>query len=81
VRDEDDGVRVVGEVLLEPVARLEVEMVGRLVEQQQVGPSEQQLRQRERICQPPEKVSVGLVELGGSKPSPRSTVATFRSMV
>ena len=47
VRDEDDGVRVVVEVLLEPVARLEVEVVGRLVEQQQVGAREQQLGERD----------------------------------
>ena len=38
MRDEDDGVRVVVQVLLEPVARVEVEVVGRLVEQQQVRP-------------------------------------------
>ena len=47
VRDEDDRVRVAGQVGLEPVARVEIEVVGRLVEQQQVGPAEQQLRQRE----------------------------------
>ena len=47
VRDEDHRVRVGDEVLLEPVARLEVEMVGRLVEQQQVRRAQQQLRQRE----------------------------------
>ena len=35
------------QVLLEPVARLEIEMVGRLVEQQQVRLAEQQLGQRE----------------------------------
>ena len=47
VRDQDHRVRVGVEVLLEPVARLEIEMVGRLVEQQQVGLAEQQLRQRD----------------------------------
>ena len=36
VRDEDHRVRVGVQILLEPVARLEIEMVGRLVEQQQV---------------------------------------------
>ena len=43
VRDEHDRARVVGEVLLEPVARRQVEVVRRLVHQQQVGPREQQL--------------------------------------
>ena len=47
VRHEDDCVRVRREIFLEPVARLEVEMVGRLVEQQQRRPAEQQLRERE----------------------------------
>ena len=47
VRHEDDRERVVVEVLLQPVAGLEVEVVGRLVEQQQVRPAEQQLGQRD----------------------------------
>ena len=47
VRDEDDRVRVGDEVLLEPVARVEIEVVGRLVEQQQVRLAEQQLRERD----------------------------------
>ena len=47
VRHEDHGVRVVGEVALEPVARLEIEVIGRLVEQQQIRLAEEQLRQRE----------------------------------
>ncbi len=47
VRDEDDCVRVLREVLLEPVARLEIEMVGRLVEQQQPRSAEQELGERD----------------------------------
>ena len=47
VRDEDHRVRVGREVFLEPVARVEIEMVGRLVEQEQPGPAEQQLGQRD----------------------------------
>ena len=43
VRDEDDGVRIGMEIFLEPVACLEIEVIGRLVEQQQVWTSEQQL--------------------------------------
>mmetsp|Transcript_29547 Transcript_29547/g.96294 ORF Transcript_29547/g.96294 Transcript_29547/m.96294 type:complete len:428 (+) Transcript_29547:149-1432(+) len=37
VRDEEEALRVRGEVLLEPDARLQVEVVGRLVQQQQLG--------------------------------------------
>ena len=62
MRHENHGVRVAGQVFLEPVPRVEVEMVGRLVEQQQSGAAEQQLRQgdahlpaaRERLARPVE---------------------------
>ncbi len=47
VRDEDDGVRVAGEVFFEPVARFQIEVVRRLVEQQQSGAPEQQLGERD----------------------------------
>jgi hypothetical protein len=46
VRDREDRARVVGEVLLQPQDALRVEVVGGLVEQQQVGLAEQQLAQR-----------------------------------
>ncbi len=42
-----DGALVLGEVLLQPVHRLGVEVVGGLVEQQQVGLLQQQLAQRD----------------------------------
>ena len=45
VRDEDDGGVDRRELLLEPLHRLHVEVVGRLVEQQQVGPA------GERACE------------------------------
>ena len=47
VRHEDDRVRVGVEVFLEPVARFEIEVVRRLVEQQQVRLAEQQLGERD----------------------------------
>ena len=47
VRDQDDGARVLVQVLLEPVAGVEVEMVGRLVEQEQARPLQQQLGERD----------------------------------
>ena len=47
MRDGDDGALVVGEEALEPRDRLGVEMVRRLVEQQQVRRREQQPAQRD----------------------------------
>ena len=47
VRHHDDRARVGGEELLEPVARLEVEVIGGLVERQDVGAAEEQLRERD----------------------------------
>ena len=45
--DGEDRARVLGQVLLEPQHALGVEVVGRLVEQQQVGLGQQQLAQRD----------------------------------
>ena len=47
VGDQHEGVRVGVEILFEPVAGFQVEMVGRLVEQQQVGFFQQQLGERD----------------------------------
>ena len=47
VRDRDDGSLVVGEEPLEPEHRLRVQVVRRLVEQQQVGRREQQPAERD----------------------------------
>ena len=46
VADDQHGVRIVGEIVLEPQRALEVEVVGGLVEQQQVGLGEQHGGQR-----------------------------------
>ena len=45
VRDEDEGPRVVEEELLEPLDRVDVEVVRRLVEQEQIGVGEQRAGQ------------------------------------
>ncbi len=37
VRDQQEGVRIVLQIFFEPVARFEIKVIGRLVEQQQVG--------------------------------------------
>ena len=46
MRDEHDGAGVLGEKRFEPFDRLDVEMVGRLVEQQQLGLRDQRARQQ-----------------------------------
>src|SRR5439155_17966418 len=46
VRDHDDGAIVAGEERFEPAERLEVEMVGRLVEEQQGRTQEKESRKR-----------------------------------
>ena len=47
MRDQHERVRIVREIFLEPVASLEIEMVCRLVQQQQIRLLEQQLGQRD----------------------------------
>ncbi len=47
MRDEDVAEGIALEIVLEPVAGFKVEMVGGLVEQQQVGLGQQQLGQRD----------------------------------
>ncbi len=47
MRDQDDAALVGDQVILEPVARLDIEMVGRLVEHHELGRVEQQFGQRD----------------------------------
>ena len=47
MRDQDDPALVGDQIILEPVARLDVEMVGRLVEHHELGRVEQEFRQRD----------------------------------
>ena len=47
VRDQDEGERIVVEIALQPVAGFEIEVVGGLVEQQQIRLLQQQFRERE----------------------------------
>ena len=44
---ENHRVRIGGEIGFEPVARLQIEVIRRLVEQEQIGLTEQELGQRE----------------------------------
>ncbi len=45
MRDQDDPAFVILQVFFEPVARLDIQMVGRLVEHQEVGPLQEQFGQ------------------------------------
>ncbi len=47
VRDDDKGVRRTGEIAFEPLARLDVEVILRFIEQQQIGLFEQHKREHE----------------------------------
>ncbi len=44
--DDEDGARIFAQMMLEPVHAFGIEMVGGLVEQQQIGPAQQKLGQR-----------------------------------
>ena len=68
VGDENHRVRVVGEVLLEPVARLEIEVIGGLVEEQQSRPRQEQLGQRDAHLPAAGKCLAWLVEVVGREP-------------
>ena len=66
VGDGDDRALVVGEVALQPGHRLGVEVVGRLVEQQQVGRAQQQPAQRDAAALAAGEL--GHVGVGGRQP-------------
>jgi hypothetical protein len=88
VRDEHDGARIVDQVLLEEEHGIRVEMVGRLVEQQQVGLREQRRAIATRFASPPlrpstprsqswtpRRVSIASARCVQSHPLSRSIVA------
>ncbi len=70
MRDQDDGVGVARQVFLEPVARVEIEVVGGLVQQQQVWPAQQQLRQRDAHLPAARERLGGAIGVGGAEPQP-----------
>ena len=52
VRDHHHGACEAGDALLQRSQRVDVEIVGRLVEEQQIGPAAQQLRQMDAVALP-----------------------------
>ena len=59
VADHDDGARIAREIALEPERAFEVEIVGRLVEQEQVGLGEEQGGERDAHAPAAGKVRAG----------------------
>ena len=70
VRYQNDRVRIRVQVLFEPVARLEVEMIRGLVEQQQVRLAEKQLGERDAHLPATRKGLGRTSEIGGLEPQP-----------
>jgi hypothetical protein len=68
VRDEDYRVRIVGEILLEPVARVQIEVVRGFVEQQQARTAQEQLRQRDAHLPAAGERLGRLVQIVGAEP-------------
>jgi hypothetical protein len=68
VRDQEHPAREGSQVLLEPRARLEVEVVGRLVEQQDVGPLEDGPAQGDAHLPARGKLSAAAVEVAPREP-------------
>ena len=79
VRDEDVGVGIVVEVVFEPVAGFDVEVIGGLVEERSEGFCSNSLASAMRICQPPENSSVLRSQSSLEKPRPPSTAPTWES--
>ena len=76
MRDEDDrGVERL-QLALEPLEALDVEVVRRLVEEQQIRVAAERARERgARQLSPPENVSSGRCRSSSENPSPRTTEA------
>src|SRR3546814_10752878 len=70
VTDDDELAGIAAQEAFEPHRRFEVEVVRRLVEQQQVGVGEEQRGERDAHLPPPEKLSSGWPCIASSKPSP-----------
>src|SRR5262249_13118331 len=71
VADDHDGARIAREVILQPHRALEIEIVGRLVEQQQVGLGKQRGGKRHAHAPAAGKLRTGALLLGGIKSESR----------
>jgi hypothetical protein len=75
VADEEHGVRIAREIVLQPERAFEIEIVGRLVEQQQVGLGEQHGGERHAHAPAAGKFRAGPRLRLSSKPRPARMVA------
>ena len=78
VRDQHEGERVIGQVLLQPVAGFQIQVIGGLVQQQQVRFFEQQLGQRDAHLPAAGKFLGALVPLLVREPEPGEHGAHLR---
>ena len=81
VGDEDQRSRIALQPLLQPDHRIEIEVVGRFIEQQQIGAADQRLGELRRIRQPPEKSLTGRSSCSLLKPRPCSRLAARERIV
>ena len=79
VRDQDEGVGIIFQILLQPVARFEIEVVGGLIEQQQIGLDQQELGQPDAHLPAAGKLLGGTVLSSREKPRPLSTAPACAS--
>ena len=70
--DQNQSALIALEPLLQPNDRIEIEVVGRFIEQQQIGAADQRLRRLRRIRQPPEKSLTGRSSCSLLNPRPWS---------
>lgn len=79
VGHEDQRPLVIHEEIFQPFHRLDVEVVGRFVEQQDVGPGDQHPASFARSRQPPDSCLIGRCHLPSSNPRPDSTACALCS--
>ncbi len=71
VADDQDGSLVAGNEAAEPLNALEVEVVGGLVEEQQIGMAEEELGERDPHLPSARELGAGLIEVRDGKPEAR----------
>jgi len=74
---QDHGEGIVDQVFFQPVAGRQVEMVGRLIEQQQIGPAQQQFGQGDAHLPTTGKMLAGTLPVGLGKPQSGQDLADF----
>ena len=81
VADQDDGVGPCGQELLQPLYRLDVQVVGRLVQQEHVGPAQEELGQLDAHAPPAGELARGPVEVCAGEAQPLERALRLRPVV